>query len=60
MTGGGWRLRLHLFNALVIGALGGVLAWRGLQMRSVPLLLMAGAFAGYAVFRVAAFRKARP
>ena len=60
MIGGGWRARLHFFNAMVIGALGGVLAWRGAEMRSVPLLLMAAAFAGYAVFRVAAFRRVRP
>jgi hypothetical protein len=57
---GGWRARLHFFNALVIGALGTVLAWRGVGLRSVPLLLMAGAFVGYAAFRVAAFRKAGP
>jgi len=60
VSGGGWRTRLHLVNAIVIGALGGLLAWRGVEMRSVPLLLMAATFAGYAVFRVAAFRKASP
>jgi hypothetical protein len=54
---GGWRARLHFFNAVVIGALGTVLAWRGIGLRSVPLLLMAAAFVGYAVFRVAAFRR---
>ena len=57
---GGWRARLHFFNALVIGALGTVLAWRGIGLRSVPLLLMAAAFVGYAVFRVAGFRRAGP
>lgn len=57
---GGWRARLHFFNALVIGALGTVLAWRGVGLRSIPLLLMAAAFVGYAVFRIAAFRKAAP
>jgi hypothetical protein len=57
---GGWRARLHFFNALVIGALGAVLGWRAAGLRSIPLLLMAAAFVGYAVFRVAAFRKAEP
>ena len=57
---GGWRARLHFFNAVVIGALGTVLAWRGVGLRSVPLLLMAAAFVGYAVFRVAAFRRTGP
>ena len=57
---GGWRARLHFVNAVVIGALGTVLAWRGIGLRSLPLLLMAAAFVGYAVFRVAAFRRTDP
>ena len=57
---GGWRARLHFFNAVVIGALGTVLAWRGVGLRSIPLLLMAAAFVGYALFRVAAFRRTGP
>ncbi|HET9794103.1 MAG TPA: hypothetical protein VFS34_06540 [Thermoanaerobaculia bacterium] len=58
-AGAAWRERLHLGNAAVIAALGGVLAWRGTTLGSVPLLLMAGAFVGYGVFRFAAWRKAR-
>ena len=56
----GWRARLHFVNAVVIGALGTVLAWRGVGLRSLPLLLMAAAFVGYAAFRVAAFRRTGP
>jgi hypothetical protein len=55
-----WRERLHLVNAAVIGGLGAVLAWRGVALSSVPLLLMAAAFLGYGAFRFAALRRARP
>jgi hypothetical protein len=60
MRSEGWRGRLHVFNAAVIAGLGATLAWRGAMLRSVPLLLMAAAFVGYGVFRIAAWRKAGP
>jgi hypothetical protein len=49
---------MRLGSAFLILFLGLLLGVRALQMPSVPLFLLSGLFAGYALVRIFAFRKA--
>lgn len=47
----GWRDRLQIANSALFFLLAIVLAVRGARVPSVPIFLVSGAFAAYAVYR---------